>query len=111
MKQYSTKKDEKFFGVLNLCHAIVSLPIPNDTNVFSKVAVPCEEDILSISTKEQFDSAKPKNKNPTRISAMPCVSIPSECILDVFTQAEHSKFFEITVNLIRSGQRTFENKG
>ena len=89
------KKDDKFFGVQSLHNNIVTLPIPTEINVFSKVAVPCDEDILSISSKEEFDLAKPKSKNPTRISTWPCVSIPAECIIEVSKQADINHAFEI----------------
>ena len=90
------RKEDKFFGVLSLHNKIVSLPVPTDTGVCSiKVAVPCEKDILGISTKEEFDSIKPKTRQPTRISVLPCVGVPTECMLEVSKQADSGHGFEL----------------
>ena len=89
------KKDDKYFGVLGLHDNIVSLPLATVTNVCSKIAVPCEADILSISSKDDFDSVKPKAKQPTRITVLPCIGLPPECALEVSKQAESNHAFEI----------------
>ena len=91
----SLQKDDTYFGVHSLHNKIVSLPLPTVTNIHSKIAVPCEKDILSISTKDDFDSVKPKAKHPTKISALPCIGVPPEYILEVSKQADSNHAFEI----------------
>ena len=89
------KKDDKFYGVLSLHNKVVSLPLPTATNVCSKVAVPCDADILGISSKEDFDSATPQAKSPTKITVLPCIGIPPECILEVSKHADSKHTYEI----------------
>jgi len=60
------KKEDVFFGVLGLYNKIVSLPLPTATGVCSKVAVPCDADILRISSKAEFDTTVPLAKSPTK---------------------------------------------
>jgi len=89
------KKEDVFFGVLGLYNKIVSLPLPTATGVCSKVAVPCDADILRISSKAEFDTAVPLAKSPTKITALPCISVPPECILQISKQADSKHIFEI----------------
>jgi len=89
------KKDDKCFGVLSLHNKVVSLPLPAATNICSKVAVPCNAGILRISSKEDFDSAIPQAKSPTKISVLPCIGIPPKCILEVSKHADSKHTYEI----------------
>jgi len=73
----------------------VSLPLPATTNVCSKVAVPCNADILRISSKEDFDSAAPHAKSHAKTSVLPCIGIPPECILEVSKHADSKHAYEI----------------
>ena len=93
------KKDDKFYGVLSLHNKVVSLPLPTATNICSKVAVPCDADILGISSKEDFDSATPQAKSPTKITVLPCIGIPPECILEVSKHADSKHTYEIFMTL------------
>jgi len=89
------KKDDKHFGILSLHNKLVSLPLHAATNVCSKVAVPCDADILRISSKEDFDSATPQAKSPTEMSVLPCIAIPPECVLKVSKHADSKHTYEI----------------
>ena len=89
------KKDDQFFGVHSLHDKIVSLPLPTVTNLCSKIAVPGDDEILNISSKEEFDSVKPLSRLPTRITVLPCIGVPPECILEVSKQADSNHAFEI----------------
>jgi len=89
------KKDDNFFGALSLHNTVVSLPLPTATNVCSKVAVPCDADILHISSKEDFDLATPQAKSPMKILVLSCIGIPPEYILEVSKHADSKHTYEI----------------
>ena len=89
------KKEDTFFGVLSLHDKVVNLAFPNESNNHSKIGVPNGDDIPNIYSKEEFDSIKPKTRNATKISVLPCICVPLECLLSVAKHADSNQIFEM----------------